>query len=218
MNLTNRERVGRSMEALRSGLAPFVSREFTNHYKGQGVRELEKILGWPVGIGTGLPRIGLARNCCGLCASWNEVFETSLGEWSKSGKRVAENGKPLGRLKTIFQRRHAPGLDSAQRLLRVSLPPMRRSHEHETGISARQFLETGSFQSLLSAMPNTEWPCQDPEPQRGTRLYHVYTDRPTNKSTIHTETCRWFLGPRSNLRSDTGGMGLCKQRIQIFQG
>ena len=45
MALTNRERVGTAIDALKPGLAPFVKREFTRHYKGQTGQELQKLLG-----------------------------------------------------------------------------------------------------------------------------------------------------------------------------
>ena len=45
MALSNYERVGKAMEALKDGLGPFVSREFISHTKGQTVQELERILG-----------------------------------------------------------------------------------------------------------------------------------------------------------------------------
>ena len=43
MALSTYERVGKAMEALKIGLAPFVSREFINHYKNEARQELERI-------------------------------------------------------------------------------------------------------------------------------------------------------------------------------
>ena len=47
MAIINHERVGKAMESLRVGLAPFVSREFINHHKGQTARILQQTLGVP---------------------------------------------------------------------------------------------------------------------------------------------------------------------------
>ena len=45
MAITNRERVGSAMDALKGGLAPFVSREFVNHHRGRSAQALQQILG-----------------------------------------------------------------------------------------------------------------------------------------------------------------------------
>ena len=39
MATTNHERVGKALELLKAGLAPFVEREFKNLYKGQALAE-----------------------------------------------------------------------------------------------------------------------------------------------------------------------------------
>ena len=48
MAVTNQERVGKAMESLKTGLAPFAAREFDNRYKDEAIRELQHILGEPV--------------------------------------------------------------------------------------------------------------------------------------------------------------------------
>ena len=48
MATTNQERVGKALAALRTGLAPFASREFINHYGGQTAQQLHYVLGRPV--------------------------------------------------------------------------------------------------------------------------------------------------------------------------
>ena len=45
MAITNRDRVGSAMDTLKSGLAPFVSREFINHHKGRSDQVLQQVLG-----------------------------------------------------------------------------------------------------------------------------------------------------------------------------
>ena len=48
MAITNQERVGKAMESLKAGLAPFAAREFGSRYKDEAVRELQHILGEPI--------------------------------------------------------------------------------------------------------------------------------------------------------------------------
>lgn len=48
MAITNNERVCKAMESLKTGLAPFASREFINHHKGQPVRVKQQNLGEPI--------------------------------------------------------------------------------------------------------------------------------------------------------------------------
>ena len=44
MAITNYERVGKAMELLKAGLAPFVEREFKNLYKGQTLVEAQRFM------------------------------------------------------------------------------------------------------------------------------------------------------------------------------
>ena len=44
MAITNHERVGKAMELLKAGLAPFVEREFKNLYKGQALVEAQRFI------------------------------------------------------------------------------------------------------------------------------------------------------------------------------
>jgi hypothetical protein len=45
MAITNHERVGKGMDLLKQGLAPFVEREFTNSYKDKAGAEAIRYLG-----------------------------------------------------------------------------------------------------------------------------------------------------------------------------
>src|SRR5215510_8008768 len=44
MAITNYERVGKAMELLKAGLAPFVEREFKNLYKGRALVEAQRFI------------------------------------------------------------------------------------------------------------------------------------------------------------------------------
>ncbi len=85
MAITNQERVGKAMELLRTGLAPFVEREFKSQYKdaaGESARRYfaddrtvgkRPIVGWDVAALLKL-----------MWESWNEVFARTLGRAERS--------------------------------------------------------------------------------------------------------------------------------------
>ena len=85
MAVTNRDRVGNAMDALKTGLAPFVSREFINHHKGHSSTVLQQVLGEPVhdakGHFAGMDVAGLLRV---MWESWNEVYRNTLGHAERS--------------------------------------------------------------------------------------------------------------------------------------
>lgn len=85
MAITNQERVGKAMDLLRQGLAPFTEREFTNLYKTQAGAEAmrytgddrqlakKQIAGWDVAALLKL-----------MWEAWNEVFGKTLGRAERS--------------------------------------------------------------------------------------------------------------------------------------
>lgn len=95
MTLSNRERVGRILEALKDGLAPFILREFRTVYSQRGyANEIDGVLatpGYP-----GLPDEALSDDQTLLAAldtqaclnlmwrRWNEVFQDKLGHVGRS--------------------------------------------------------------------------------------------------------------------------------------
>ena len=85
MAITNRDRVGSAMDTLKSGLAPFVSREFINHHKGRSDQVLQQVLGEPVHDANGhfsnMDAAGLLRV---MWESWNEVYRDTLGHAERS--------------------------------------------------------------------------------------------------------------------------------------
>src|SRR5438876_1410540 len=81
MATTNHERVGKALELLKAGLAPFVEREFKNLYKGQALAEAQRIMtserldanrpfaAWDAAV---LLRL--------MWEAWNDVFRRILGQ------------------------------------------------------------------------------------------------------------------------------------------
>ncbi len=93
MALSNRERVGRVLEALTAGLAPFAVREYRMVYKGDFAREIDTAL---TTAAFELPRDAFkdmnslisrldAQNTLNLMLRrWNEVFHDKLGHTGRS--------------------------------------------------------------------------------------------------------------------------------------
>ena len=73
------------MDTLKSGLAPFVSREFINHHKGLSDQVLQQVLGEPVqdakGHFSSMDAAALLRL---MWESWNEVYRDTLGHAERS--------------------------------------------------------------------------------------------------------------------------------------
>ena len=80
MAITNHDRVGKSLELLKSGLGPFVQREITSTYKDRATTEISSFMGedrrntkkpiekWDV---SALLKL--------MWESWNSVFRKTLG-------------------------------------------------------------------------------------------------------------------------------------------
>src|ERR1700732_1270922 len=80
MAITNHERVGKAMELLKSGLGPFVDREFKSAYKDRAAAEASRFMGEdrlnakrPLGDWDVAPLLKL------MWDSWNDVFRKTLG-------------------------------------------------------------------------------------------------------------------------------------------
>ena len=85
MAITNRDRVGSAMDTLKSGLAPFVSREFINHLKGRSDQVLQQVLGEPVQDAKGhFSNMDTAALLRVMWESWNEVYRDTLGHAERS--------------------------------------------------------------------------------------------------------------------------------------
>ena len=154
MAITNHERVGKAMESLRVGLAPFVSREFINHHKGQTAQVLQQILGVP-------PRdpkrpfhdMDTAALLRVMWESWNEVYRNTLGQAERSlvselrdiRNRWAHQGSFTGddtyraldsaqRLLTAVSSPEADAIEKVKmELLRVRFDEQRRNEQRKAG-------------------------------------------------------------------------------------
>ena len=85
MATTNQERVGKALESLRTGLAPFASREFISRYSGQTADQLRYILGRPVpDRQRPFRQLDAAALLKVMWDAWNEVYRDVLGHTERS--------------------------------------------------------------------------------------------------------------------------------------
>ena len=95
MALSNKERVGRVLEALKAGLGPFVIREYRMTYTKKGyINEMDQVLASP--SYPGLPAGAWADKASLLAAldthgclhlmwrRWNDIFQAKLGHTARS--------------------------------------------------------------------------------------------------------------------------------------
>ncbi|MBS3947521.1 MAG: DUF499 domain-containing protein [Dethiobacter sp.] len=85
MAITNHERVGKALELLKDGLAPFVERELAAHYGKYWLTRVtehwSRDLSWPEGQ---QPHLDVAAILKVFWEQWNEVFRKTLGHAERS--------------------------------------------------------------------------------------------------------------------------------------
>ena len=85
MAITNQERVGKAMELLRAGLAPFVEREFNNLHQAQAADVARRYLGDDRTVGKKpLADWDVAALLKLMWEAWNDVFGRTLGRAERS--------------------------------------------------------------------------------------------------------------------------------------
>ncbi|MDP2644196.1 MAG: Swt1 family HEPN domain-containing protein [Desulfobacterales bacterium] len=125
MAITNHERVGKALELLKSGLGPFVQREFTNVYKDHAEAEAGRFISddrlnagkpmeqWDAGV---LLRL--------MWESWNNVFRLTLGHTERSlVSELREHRNKWAHQETFSSDDADRALDSMMRLLAAVSAP-----------------------------------------------------------------------------------------------
>ena len=139
MAITNQERVGKAMESLKDGLAPFAAREFDNRFKDEAIRELQHILGEPVRDREhSFHNMDAAALLKVMWDSWNDVYRDTLGHAERSlVSELRDVPQPLGTPGAILQRRHLPGARlHAPAVDRCFRAGGRRSRDFQDGVVA----------------------------------------------------------------------------------
>ena len=110
MAITNQERVGKAMELLRAGLAPFVEREFKNLHQAQATDAARRYLGDDRTVGKKpLADWDVAALLKLMWEAWNDVFGTD----ARSGRALAGAGaarlaQQVGAPGAVLERRRRP--------------------------------------------------------------------------------------------------------------
>lgn len=125
MAITNQERVGKALELLKTGLAPFVEREFKNLYKDRALAEAQRLLmnerldanrpfaSWDAAV---LLRL--------MWDAWNDVFRRTLGQAERTLVSELRDVRNKWAHQTPFTGDDAyRALDSAGRLLTAISAP-----------------------------------------------------------------------------------------------
>src|ERR1041385_1371495 len=125
MATTNTERVGKAMELLKSGLAPFVDRELKSVYQGRAAAEAARLLGEDhVNARRPVIEWDPAALLKAMWDGWNDVFRRTLGQSERT--RVSELRDVRNRwahMETFSGDDAYRALDSAARLLTAVSAP-----------------------------------------------------------------------------------------------
>ncbi len=86
MAITNQERIGKAVDLLRAGLAPYVEREFTNAHKDKAVAEARRLLPVDDRLNGNRPiaQWDVAVLLKVMWDAWNEIFGRTLGRAERS--------------------------------------------------------------------------------------------------------------------------------------
>lgn len=124
MALTNRDVVGNALDALKAGLAPFVSREFNSHYGRNSMHKLQEILNGPVYNAKGFSDMDVAVLLKIMWITWNDIYRNTLGYTARSLVSELREIRNRWAHQDAFSSDDAyRALDSAHRLLLATSAP-----------------------------------------------------------------------------------------------
>jgi predicted AAA+ superfamily ATPase len=125
MAITNHERVGKAMELLKSGLGPFVDREFKNIYRDRAAAEAGRFMGEDrINAKRSLANWDVAPLLKLMWDSWNDVFRKTLGPAERSlVSELRDHRNKWAHQETFSGDDAYRALDSAGRLLTAISAP-----------------------------------------------------------------------------------------------
>ena len=159
MAITNRDRVGNAMDILKSGLAPFVSREFISHHRGQSARVLQQSHGESVRDAKAqFSNMDVAALLKVMWDSWNEVYRYTLGHAERSLVSELRDIRNRWAHQEAFSSDDAyRALDSTHRLLlAVSSPEARQIDAMKMELLRLRFDEQARAQRRRTPSPVVE--------------------------------------------------------------
>ena len=125
MAITNHERVGKAMELLKSGLGPFVEREFKSAYKDRAAGEVSRFMGDDrLNAKRPVANWDVAALLKLMWESWNDVFRKTLGPAERSLlSELRDHRNRWAHQQTFSSDDAYRALDSAGRLLTAVSAP-----------------------------------------------------------------------------------------------
>lgn len=125
MAITNQQRVGAALELLRSGLAPYVEREFkAAKAKGSGEQTFQMVATDPLVKGKSVAQWDVALLLKLMWEAWNEVFRETLGQAERNLVSELRTCRNKWAHQDPFSSRDAErALDSMSRLLSAISAP-----------------------------------------------------------------------------------------------
>src|SRR2546426_5718182 len=166
MAITNHERVGKALELLKSGLGPFVEREFRNTYRDRAAAEVSRFMSEDrLNAKRPVAEWDVAALLKLMWESWNDVFRKTLGpaersllselrdhrnKWAHQESFSSDDAyralDSAGRLLTAVS---APQADEIEKmkmeLLRVRFDEQVRSEKRRTAGTAIESVATGNL-------------------------------------------------------------------------
>ena len=154
MAVTNQDRVGKAMELLKGGLAPFVEREFRNKYQDRTSAEAARLLGDDrLNARKPILALDVAALLKVMWESWNDVFRLTLGPAERSLISELRDHRNRWAHQEAFTGDDAyRALDSAGRLLTaVSAPQADDIEKMKTELLRLRFDEQARSEKRKSA-------------------------------------------------------------------
>ena len=143
MTATNRDLIGSALDALRSGLAPFVLREFTSCYGIQATSKLQEILNGPTHDVKDIAKMDAAALLKVMWTSWNDIYRNTLGYAERSLVSELRDIRNRWAHQNAFSSDDTyRALDSTYRLLlAISAPEAGRIEDMKMGLLRRRYDE-----------------------------------------------------------------------------
>ena len=137
MALTNQERVGKALDLLKAGLAPFIEREINTALKnGAAVMSVRALAEDPLVRDKPIPQWDAALLLKLMWEAWNEVFRAVLGPAERGLVGEIRGHRNRWAHQEPFSSDDADrALDSMARLL-TAVSPGRRDRQDEDGTAA----------------------------------------------------------------------------------
>lgn len=152
MATTNKDLVDNAMDILRSGLAPFVSREFMSRYEERSEYKIHEILGAPARDANEINDMSVHSLLKIMWGSWNDTYRNILGHAERSlVSELLEMCDNYDHQTAFSSDDTYRVLDSAHRLLLAISAPAGKIEEMKMGLLRKRYDEYARTQRRKTA-------------------------------------------------------------------